>query len=71
MEYEFEITHKIWSYGPNFIRNSDFRIAQSEILIHVQDSRAILLTEFPLLASLICRGNSRLIQSLYLRHANR
>ena len=36
-----------------------FRGVQSEILIHVRDSHAILLTEFPPLALLVCGGNSR------------
>ena len=36
---------------------------QSEILIHIQDSHAILLTEFPPLASLFCGGNSRLVKN--------
>ena len=54
------ITHEIWTYSPNFIRNSVFRRVQSEILIHVQDSHTILLTESPPLASLVCGGgNSR------------
>ena len=51
------ITHESWSYDPPFIWNSAFRISQSEILIHVRDSRAILLKGSPPLTSLVCRGN--------------
>ena len=36
-----------------------FGRVQLEILSHVRDSHAILLTEFPPLASLVCGGNSR------------
>ena len=42
-----------------FIQNSDFRMVQSEIPILVQDSLANLLTEFSMLAALVCRGKSR------------
>ena len=37
-----------------------FGRVQLEILSHVRDSHAILLMEFPPLASLVCGGNSRL-----------
>ena len=43
-----------------------FGRVQLEIMIHVRDSHAILLTEFPPLASLVCGGNSRLKHERFL-----